>query len=109
MSAFTVATAVNVAPTLAGVKIVAGTLTGTASYDTGGSIADLSSYFGDEVRSLIVQAQGTTEYQPCFVPGASNGAALGKVFLADGGGTQVSSTTDLSGVTFDFIAIGTDV
>lgn len=107
MSAHTLVTGVQVGETLSGVKVIAGTFTGTASYDTGGSIFDLSTKFGDEVRSIIALAQGTTGKVCHFVPGASNGAALGKL-VVDDGGTQASSTDDLSGITFDYIAIGTD-
>jgi hypothetical protein len=89
-----------------GIKVVYGQFTGSAAYDAGGSVLDLSGEFSDEVRTIIVQPQGTTEYQPCYVPDTGNAPATCKVFLADGGGTEVSGS--LAAVTFDFIAVGTD-
>ncbi len=109
MSAHTVVTAVDTAIYGGeGVKQVSGTFTGSASYDTGGSIIDLSSYFSDEVRSLICTCQGLTKTDGTFIPGASNGAALGKIAMWDKDGTQEGSTDNLSTITFDFIATGTD-
>jgi len=91
-----------------GVKQTYVQITGSASYDTGGSVLDLSDYFGDEVRAIIPATQGTTEYQLTYIPDTGNAPSTGKVAVFDGGGTQVSSTTDLSGVTYDLIVVGTD-
>lgn len=107
MSAHTLVEAVQTGETLSGVKAVAGTFTGTASYDTGGSILDLSSVFSDEVRSVIALAQGTTGKVCHYVPDTGNAPATGALVVEDGG-TQASSTDVLSGITFDFVAIGTD-
>jgi hypothetical protein len=84
-------------------------ITGTASYDTGGSVLDLSSYFGDEVRAIIPSTQGTTEYQLTYIPDTGNAPATGKIAVFDGGGTQISAAVDLSGVTYDLLVSGTDV
>lgn len=108
MSAHTVATCVDVARYGgSGVKVAAGTFTGTASYDTGGSVIDLSSYFSDEVRSIIATAQGTTGKVCHYVPDTGNAPATCKLVVEDGG-TQASSTDNLATITFDFIAVGTD-
>lgn len=107
MSAHTLLTAAQTGETLSGVKAVAGTFTGSASYDTGGSILDLSGYFSDEVRSIIALAQGTVGKVCHYVPAASNAPATGEL-VVDDGGTQATAADDLSGITFDFIAIGTD-
>jgi hypothetical protein len=89
---------------------VTGTL--TASYDTGGSLIVLDSTvtdgFSDEVRCVDVTIQGTTEYQTTFIPGASNGPALGKVAVFDGAGVEVTATTSLATVAYNAIVTGTD-
>jgi len=84
------------------------TITGSASYDTGGSILDLSDYFGDEVRALIPAVQGTGALGAQYVPAASNAAATGKVVLFDKDGTQETATDDMHATVYQFIAIGTD-
>jgi len=107
MSAHTLVTAVQVGETLSGVKAVAGTFTGSASYDADGSVLDLSSVFSDEVRSIIALAQGAVGKVCHYVPAGSNAPATGELAVDDGG-TQATAADDLSGITFDFIAIGTD-
>jgi hypothetical protein len=64
--------------------------------------------FSDEVRSIDVTIQGTTEYQTTYIPGTSNGPALGKIAVFDGAGTQITAAVDLSGVTYNAIVTGTD-
>jgi hypothetical protein len=83
-------------------------ITGSASYDTGGSVLDLSDYFGDEVRTIMGQAQGTGALGVQYVPAASNAPATGKLVLFDKDGTQESSTDNMSTTTYDLIAVGTD-
>ena len=64
MSAFAVST-VKYTPAPAGgdgLKIVTGTLTGTSSYDTGGSTLDLSDYFGSTPYKLDVSCD-SGDYQ----------------------------------------------
>lgn len=108
MSAFTVGTlkeAFSVGTD--GGKIISGLLTGTASYDTGGSVVDLSSYSNGAIGPVVVVAEGTTDYEAQYVPDTGRATATGVVFV-HAAGTEVSSSTDLSGVTFSIIAQVTD-
>ena len=108
MSAFTVGTLKEYSPSsTAGGKIVTGLLTGTASYDTGGSVVDLSSYFNGAIGAVVVMAEGATDYDCQYVPASSRATATGKIFVHEAG-TQSSSTDDLSGVTFSIVVQGTD-
>jgi hypothetical protein len=108
MSAHTLVTCVKgpSAPGGDGTTWAYGTFTGSAAYDAGGSILDLSSYFASKVYWLSCTPRGDATLNAKWVPGASNGAALNKVFLDDNAGTE--ETLDHSGTTFDFLAIGTD-
>lgn len=94
-------------------KQVSFTLVGPASYDTGGSIVDLSTTtLGVElgfttINSVVVNSNNvkhTTNYKA----GAS--AALGKISVMDNsvadGGDEVANTTDLSGTTFNITVTG---
>ena len=110
MSAHTLVSAVVVGQPLTGVKLVAGTFTGSTSYDTGGSILDLSSVFKDECRGGIVQDATTGVLQAALIPTTStNAAATTKVMLIDKDGTQESSSDDMHTTTYSFLAWGTDV
>lgn len=96
--------------TLFGIKVAVVTFTGSASYDAGGSILDLSTLFPSKVYGLVqaaVSPHGSAKYQPVFVRGASDGPALGKVKIHDitaSSGAEASG--DLSATTFTAIAIG---
>jgi hypothetical protein len=94
-----------------GVKVVAGTFTGSAAYDAGGSLLPLytAGLFGSAgaLRYLHVEAQGTTAFHCNYVPGASSGVDLGKVAVFTAAGVQVTGA-DIAAVTFNFIAIGDD-
>lgn len=98
--------------------------TGPASYDTGGSLIDLSSANAvlvaldsqasfTTVRGIApigVSPHGSDIYRPAFVPGASGGPALGKLKLRDlsaGSDAEVASTTDLHTTTFVLEVFGT--
>ena len=81
--------------------------TGPASYDSGGSIVDLSSYCKNKVYNVDVTVHGTALYHGTFVPGASNGAALGKIKLFVAAGTSEPSG-NLSGVTYGLTVTGDD-
>ena len=83
-----------------------GTLAGPASYDAGGSVADLSSVFASKVYAMRITPRGDATLNAKWVPGASNGSSLNKVFLDDNAGTE--ETGNHSGTTFDWFAIGTD-
>ena len=88
-----------------GEKVMRISATGPASYDTGGSELDTSDYL-TTMTCCIGQAQGAVAYGPQYVPAVADAAATGLVFVADADGAQEASTTDLSGVTFDFICTG---
>ncbi len=67
--------------TFGGQKIVTGEFTGSAAYDSGGSVLDLSDYFSDEVRGGIVTDR-TGEFEGYIVPTVStNAAATTKVLV----------------------------
>ena len=88
-----------------GAKMACGTFTGSASYDAGGSILDLSSVFASKV--YVLQASSGDATLSCkWVPGASNGSDVNKVFLDDDAGTE--ETGNHSGTTFQWFAVGTD-
>jgi hypothetical protein len=108
MSAHTLVTCVKgpSAPGGDGTTWAYGTFTGSAAYDAGGSILDLSSYFSNTVVALFATPRGDATLNAKWVPGASYGSSLNKVFLDDNAGTE--ETLDHSGTTLDFLAIGTD-
>ena len=100
---------------LSGIKQIRGTFTGSASYDTGGSLLVLSvaptSYTAKfaNTADVLYGSEPSGTYSCVFVPGASNGAALGKVLcIVIATGAEVASTFDLSGTTFSFLAVGAD-
>lgn len=97
--------------------------TGPASYDTAGSIIDLSTAntvltgLNNEaafthvrgVSVLGISPHGSDIYRPAFVPGASGGPALGKLKIRDlsaASDAEVTSTTDLSGTTLVLEIVG---
>ena len=92
-----------------GIKVISGTGTCTASYDTGGSTFDLSSLFASKVYYCSVNIDNAS-FRAQWVPGTSNASSDMKIFVDDNAGTQASSTDDLSTTpgTFEWFAIGTD-
>lgn len=112
MSAHTVSSTALRSEVNNGVKTVVVEVTGTASYDTGGSVADLSSHFSSKVygaKLLAVSPHASGKYRPSFIPGSSYAVATGKVKLYDitaNPGAEVTSTTDLSATTFTFEVTG---
>lgn len=77
--------------------------TGPSSYDTGGSVIDLSVIAGgNPIRTIIGLCEGTTGRVCHYVPDTSDAAATCKL-VVDDGGTQISGSTDLSAVVFDLI------
>lgn len=103
-----------------GLKMALVTVTGTASYDTGGSAIDLSTSgnlgvaAGFQTVLGAMEADNTTagssKYQYKFLHAASNAAATGKLKVHDlsaASDAEVSSTTDLSGTVFRLLVIGT--
>lgn len=96
--------------TFLGIKKAVVTIAGSASYDAGGSIIDLSSLFPSKVYGaahVAVSPHGSAKYHLAFVPGASNGPALGKVKIHDvtaASGAEASG--DLSATTFTLEVTG---
>jgi hypothetical protein len=113
MSAFSVAATAQASEIDKGVKRVIVVLTGTASYDTNGSSAAFSSHFSSKVfgmRVLGVTAHGGARYVLALVPAASYGLSptIKVLDLAAGTpGSEVSSTTDLSGSSWTIEVLGT--
>ncbi len=113
MSAWTDVTLVVSQPAPAGgdgVKFAMGTAKGTASYDTGGSVIDLSSIFKSTVYAFEAWVDDA-DIRLLFVPTASTyAAATGKIFKDDNAGTEATSADNLSttcAVTH-WVAWGTD-
>lgn len=107
MSAHTVATSVSMGNNLSGTKQVRGTMTGSASYDTNGSICNMVTAPGDKIRNTTdvgFFSDPAGNYIAEFVPGASNGAALGKVKCYYGQPLAATATMDYSGACFDAAA-----
>lgn len=93
------------------IKTIILTIAGSASYDTGGSVLDLSDLFtklyGVEIIGVGVAA--SSKYKGTFIPGASDSPSGGKIKLNDvtaASGAEVASTTDLSALTFVVRATG---
>jgi len=92
-----------------GLVFACGTCTGSASYDTAGSILDLSTVFASKVYWLSATANNA-DYAYKWVPGAANASDVNKLFADDDAGTEASSTDDHSTTpgTIEWFAIGTD-
>jgi hypothetical protein len=110
MSANTVGTPTRV--TLGDLKRAIIDVTGTASYDTNGSLIDLSATFPSKVLGASVIAtspHASDKYRVMFIPGTSDGPTLGKLKIRDlsaASDAEVASTTDLSGTTFRLEVVG---
>lgn len=96
-------------------------ITGTASYDTNGSVVDLSALPGGGftkvhgAKVIGVGAHASDKYLFTFVPAASYAAATGKLKVRNalivttgtpGSLDEISSTTDLSALTFVLEVVG---
>lgn len=104
--------------------------TGPASYDTNGSVLDLSSANAalvaldpmaaftrvDAVKLVGVNPHASDKYRPAYIRAASGAPATGTVKIRNmatvttgtpGSVDEVASTTDLSGTTFFFEVTGT--
>jgi hypothetical protein len=88
------------------------TATGPSSYDTGGSVVDLSAgavlsaagalFTAVHAASLVgVGTAAAGLYDLAYIRAADGAPATGK-FVAKSAATQVASTTDLSALTFTF-------
>lgn len=106
-------------------KCVVLTATGPSSYDTSGSVLDLSSAntvlsaLNNEAvfvavhsaRFVGVTAAASDVYYPTYVRASAGAPATGKFKVRDLGaaptpGVEVTATTDLSSVTFIFEVVG---
>lgn len=107
MSAFTVTSEVSGDLGTNG-KWVTLTLTGPSSYDTGGSVINLTSYFPTAVHNAVVSCETNRYGGGCNFKVVSLAASL--IFVADSsaadGGDEVASTTDLSSHVFRITAFG---
>ncbi|MBL0219656.1 MAG: hypothetical protein IPQ07_38050 [Myxococcales bacterium] len=98
--------------------------TGPASYDTGGSVLDMSSAntvltgLNNEaafnavqgVNVLGVGAAASDKYRPLFVPGSSDSPSTGVLKIRDlsstDSATEVAGSADLHGTTWTFEVFG---
>lgn len=110
MSAFTVGNPTKVS--LGDIKSAIVDVAGSASYDTAGSLVDLSGIFPSKVHGvkvIAVSPHGSDKYRAVYIPGASNAPALGKLKVRDltaASDAEVTSTTDLSATTFTLEVLG---
>ena len=114
MSAWTAVTLVASMPAVAGgdgVHWAFGTATGTASYDTGGSVIDMSDIFKSQCLGMFAYVNDA-DIRLIFVPKATTyAAATGLIFKDDSAGTEATAADVLSTTcaTTHWIAWGTDV
>ncbi len=96
-------------PTGDGLKVACGTADGTGSYDTGGSVLDLSSVFASKVHFCIATTNNA-DFSAKWVPGTSNASSDMKLFVDNDAGTEATSTDVHSTTpgTWYWYAIGTD-
>lgn len=101
-----------------GIKFTVITTTGSASYDTGGSVIDLSlatlgawtgysEIYG--VAMLGISATASSKYSPVFIAAAAGAPATGKIKLHDSSAAadaEVTGATDISGTTFTLLVTG---
>jgi hypothetical protein len=88
-----------------------GTATGTGSYDTNGSVIDMSDIFKTACYSMELYVDDA-DIRLTFVPKATTYAtATGLVFKDDNAGTEATAADDLSTTcgTTHWIAYGTDI
>ena len=113
MSAFGTPALLGAFDSFAAHKVRRFTVAGTASYDTGGSLLDLSiATLGVDngfavvhgVSVIGVAAAASDRFQPTYVRAASGAAATGKLKVRDADDAtamaEVGSTDDLSSHTF---------
>lgn len=113
MSAWTSVTLVASQPAVAGsdgVHWAMGTATGCDSYDTNGSVIDMSAIFKSKCLAMEIYVDDA-DIRLTFVPTAlTYAAATGLVFKDDNAGTEASPLDDLSTscATCHWVAWGTD-
>lgn len=112
MSAFTyTAATAEKARSVGEIKTIILTIVGPTSYDTAGSVLDLSDLFTKVygIEIIGVGAAASSKYKGTFIPAASDAAATGKIKMNDitaASGAEVTSTTDLSALSFTVRATG---
>jgi len=110
MSAHTLGTVVDTSLALGGLKVSLVPVTGSASYDAGGSLLDLSSIFPSKAIGAVQVAtspHASAKYRAVFIRGTSDGPTLGKLKVYDSTtdpGAEASG--DLSATTFTLLVIG---
>ena len=110
MGAFTSVTLVKSVPAPAGgdgVHMAMGTAVGPASYDSTGSILDLSAVFKSKVY-MVVGNIDNADLRCAFVPGASYGSSLCKIFVDDNAGTEATGDLSTTMAVTEWFAWGTD-
>jgi len=112
MGAFTSVTLVKYVPAPAGgdgLKMAMGTAVGPASYDTGGSVIDLSSIFKSTVYYCKANVDNA-DYRIQWVPGTSYASSDGELFVDDNAGTEIAGAVSLATplATVEWVAWGTD-
>ncbi len=113
MAAFTSVTQLAKVPAPAGgdgLAMAAGTAVPTASYDTGGSVIDMSAIFKKTCRAIQFSF-GNADFRFDFVPTATTFAtATGVVFIDDNAGTEASSSDNVAASVTgcSWVAWGTD-
>lgn len=95
---------------LGDIKTAIVTVTGSSSYDAGGSIIDLSTIFPSKAigaAQIATAPHASAKYRAVFIRGTSDGPTLGKLKIYDNTtdpGAEASG--DLSGTTFTLQVIG---
>jgi hypothetical protein len=100
MSAHTLGTINNSSNFVSGLNLIQGTFTGTASYDTGGSVLDMSSQLKSTCRFLEAY-DDTGLYKLVYDNATSDAAATGKVKIFYNQPASTSVTMAHDGVCFD--------
>ena len=99
MAAFTSVTKLGKIPATAGgdgLAFAHGTAVPTASYDTSGSVMDMSDIFASTCVAVTFSF-GNADFRFDFVPTATTFAtATGVVFIDDNAGTEASSTDNVA-------------
>ena len=99
MAAFTSVTKVYKTPAPAGgdgLAMAFGTAVPTASYDTSGSVIDMSGVFAKQCVAVELSF-GNADFRFDYVPTTSTYAtATGVVFIDDNAGTEASSTDNVA-------------
>lgn len=107
MAVHTLASTVSTMPASEREAII--TVTGSTSYDTGGSVLDLSTLTGaTAIRGLVqvnVTPVGSAKYLTAYLAAAAGAPGTGKVVVYDvtqHPGAEVVATTALNGTTWTF-------